>query len=45
MQKSLAMDRRRRADEAGAEVEDLVKADLPLIQEAWYRLQGRYPAV
>ena len=37
-QKSLAADRRRRADEAGAEVEALVKADPPLIQEVWYRL-------
>ena len=31
---SLAADRRRRADEAGAEVEALVGADPPLIQEA-----------
>ena len=37
-------DRRQRADEAGAEVEALVKADPPLIQEAWYRLQGWYKA-
>ena len=44
VQKSLATDRRRRADEAGAEVEALVKADPPLIQEAWYRLQGWYKA-
>ena len=42
MQKSLTADIRRRADEAGAEVEDLVKADPPLTQEAWYRLQGQY---
>ena len=35
---SLAQDRRRRAEEAGAEVEALMKADPPLIQEAWYRL-------
>ena len=28
----------------GAEVEALVKADPPLIQEAWYRIQGRYKA-
>ena len=40
VQKSLATYRRRRADEAGAEVEVLVKAEPPLIQEAWYRLQG-----
>ena len=32
---SLAADRRRRADEAGKEVEALVGADPPLIQEAW----------
>ena len=44
VQKSLATDRRRRADKAGAEVEALVKADPPLIQEAWYRLQGWYKA-
>ena len=42
VQKSLAADRRRRADEAGEEVEALVKADPPLIQKAWYRLQGWY---
>ena len=41
---SLAQDRRRRAEEAGAEVEALVKEDPPLIQEAWYRLQGWYKA-
>ena len=44
VQKSLAADRRRRADEVGAEVEALVKADPPLTQEAWYRLQGWYKA-
>ena len=37
---SLAVDRRRRADEAEAEVEALVGADPPLIQEAWHRIQG-----
>ena len=42
VQNSLAADMRWRADEAGAEVEALVKADPPLIQEAWYRLQGWY---
>ena len=36
--KSLSKDRRRRTEEAGAEVEDLMKADPPLIQEAWHRL-------
>ena len=41
---SLAQDRRRRAEEAGAEVEALMKANPPLIQEAWYRLQGWYKA-
>ena len=40
VQASLATDRRSRAEEAGAEVEALVKADPPLIREAWYRLQG-----
>ena len=44
VQASLAADRRRRAEEAGAEVEALVKADPPLIQEAWYRFQGWYKA-
>ena len=44
VQKSLATDRRRRADEVGAEVEALVKADPPPIQEALYRLQGWYKA-
>ena len=41
---SLAADQKRRSDEAGAEVEALVKADPPLIQEVWYRIQGRYKA-
>ena len=44
MKKSLAEDRKRQADEAGAEVKALVKADPPLIQEAWYRKQGWYKA-
>ena len=44
VQASLAADRRRRAEVAGVEVEALVKADPPLIQEAWYRLQGWYKA-
>ena len=34
VKKSLAADRKQRAEEAGAEVEALVKADLSLIQEA-----------
>ena len=42
VKKSLAEDRRRRADKLGAEVEALVKEDPHLIQEAWYRLQGWY---
>ena len=37
---SLAADQKRRADKAGEEVEALVGADPPLIQEAWYRIQG-----
>ena len=41
---SLAQDRRRRTEKAGAEVEALMKADPYLIQEAWYRLQGWYKA-
>ena len=41
---SLAQDRQRRGEEAGAEVEALMKADPPLIQEALYRLQGWYKA-
>ena len=44
MKKSLAEDRIRQGDETGAEVEGLVKADPPLIQEAWYRIQGWYKA-
>ena len=42
--KSLSKDWRRRTEEAGAAVEDLMKADPPLIQEAWHRLQGWYKA-
>ena len=42
---SLEADRRRQSDEAGAEVEALVGADPPLIQEAWHRIQGWYKAV
>ena len=40
----MAADRKRIAEEAGAEVEVLVGADPPLIQEAWYRIQGWYKA-
>ena len=42
---SLAEDRIQRAGEVGAEVEALVGADPPLIQEAWHRIQGWYKAV
>ena len=41
---SLEEDWRRRADEAGSDVEALVGADSPLIQEAWYMIQGWYKA-
>ena len=41
---SLAADQKRRADEAGAEVEALVEADPPLIKEAWYCIHGWYKA-
>ena len=37
-------DRRRCAEEAGAEVEALVGVDPPLIQEAWHRIKGWYKA-
>ena len=37
---SLMEDRKRRAEEAGAEVEALVGANAPLIQEAWHRIKG-----
>ena len=40
----LAAYQKRRADEAVTEVEALVGADPPLIQEAWYRIQGCYKA-
>ena len=41
---SLTADRRRRAEEAGAEVEALVGADTPLIQDVWHMIQGWYKA-
>ena len=37
---SLTADRRRLAEEAEVEVEALVGADPPLIQEAWHRIKG-----
>ena len=42
--RSLAWDRKSRTEEVGAAVEELMKAELPLTQEAWYRLQGWYKA-
>ena len=38
IKESLAQDRRRRTEEAGAAVEATMKADPPLLQEAWHRL-------
>ena len=40
----MAADRKRRAEEAGAEVEALVGEDTPLIQDAWHHIQGWYKA-
>ena len=40
----MAEDLKRRADKAEAEVEALVGADPPLIQEAWYCIQRWYKA-
>ena len=37
---SFTTDSRRRAEEAGSEVEALVGADPPLIQVAWHRIKG-----
>ena len=42
--RSLARDRKRRTEEAGAAVEELMKAEPPLTQEVWHRLQGCYKA-
>ena len=42
--RSLARDRKRRTEEVGAAVEELMKADPPLTQEVWHRLQGWYKA-
>ena len=36
--RGLAGDRKRRTEEAGAAVEELMKAEPPLTQEAWHRL-------
>ena len=41
----LTKDRRRRAEEAGAEVEVLLGTDPPLHLESWYRIKGWYKAV
>ena len=40
----MAADQKRRVDEAGAEVEALMGADPPLVQEVWYCIQGWYKA-
>ena len=40
----LAADQKQRADKEVEEVEGLVGADPPLIQEAWHRTQGCYKA-
>ena len=40
----MTTDRRQRAEEAGAEIEALVGADPPLIQEAWHWIKGWYKA-
>ena len=37
-------DRRRRIEEAGAEVETLLGLDPPLHREAWHRIKGWYQA-
>ena len=39
---SLGTDRKRRAEEAVAEVEALMVSDPPLHQEAWHRIKGWY---
>ena len=45
MKASLATDRRRHAEKAGAEVEALVGGENPpLIQESWHRIKGWYKA-
>ena len=41
---SLKGDRRRRAEEAGEEVEALLRLDPPLHWEAWHRIKGWYRA-
>ena len=40
----MTMDRRQQVEDAGVEVEALVGADPPLIQEAWQRIKGWYKA-
>ena len=39
---SVMTDRRRQVEKVGAEVEELVGEDPPLIQEAWHRIKGWY---
>ena len=41
---SLKIDRKRRAEDAGAEVEALLVSDPPLHREAWHRIKGWYKA-
>ena len=41
---SLKGNRRQRAEEAGAEVEELLGSDPPLQREAWHRIKGWYQA-
>ena len=40
----MSKDRRRRLEDAWAEVEALVGADPPIIQEEWQRIKGWYKA-
>ena len=44
IQASLKGDRRRRVEEAGSEVEALLKEDPPNAKEAWRRMKGWYQA-
>ena len=44
IKESLREDRKRRAEEAGADVETLLGSDPPLYREAWHRIKGWYKA-
>ena len=44
IQAGLKGDRRRRVEEAGSEVETLLKEDPPNAKEAWRRMKGWYQA-